>query len=218
MIIALFVIWIFVTNSNNSWKFVSLEIDERKSYFVTEFDVSQKIHLIDIISTKVQRDITIERNETDRFIEVGATDNKEQVLLLDSRRGLYRPAGKDPSLKLWVEEINPSDFSVYKQKTLEDLNSILEGDISNKSYSNTNYYIGYLGNVPDERLKEVSTVGVSYIFFEKENIVVFMNFFNTKYQGCFDSKSSECIFYPEEKLLNKNDIELIIKTIIDNAQ
>jgi hypothetical protein len=201
--------------TENSWTLVPLVEDEYKSFFPLTYNSGEILNIVKYDN----QPISIEKPKKPGYITVGVLDNTSQkVLKIDASRTMYLPEGKDPVFKIWVEKVSPSDYEIYKDEVMEDTNYAEKNKYSVKRSNYKEYYyeIYLRPDLSADALKNAgSSIGGVYIFFPEKNTMAFLNFFNTKYQGCYPD--DKCKFYPDEKVLNVNEVESIVHQMIDSV-
>ncbi|OGD66817.1 hypothetical protein A2442_01700 [Candidatus Campbellbacteria bacterium RIFOXYC2_FULL_35_25] len=206
-----FILW----NKPDSQGMILLENDDYHSFFPKKFDISQDVRIMDLATASTEGGIYINYSTVGSIIKVGEQDNTSDVSILESRRGIYRVPDKDPSFKMWVEKTSQDNFSIYKEKSLEEISSYYDSLVIKKNYENHDYYVYLRKDLSNENLKDKSSIGGAYLFFPEKNIVVYLYFFNTKFQGCLEGKEETCKFNENEKILDESDFVKIIETIIN---
>jgi hypothetical protein len=201
--------------TNSRWVLVPLVEDGYKSFFPLTYHLEETLKIVKYDNEAV----SIEHPEIPGYITIGYLDNSpSKVLTIDAGRTMYLPEGKDPVFKIWVEKVSPSDYNIYKDEVMEDTNYVEKNKYSVKrnNYENNYYEIYLRPDLSADALKNAGgSIGGVYTFFPEKNVVVFMNFFNTTYQGCYPD--DKCKFYADEKVLNMNEIESIVHQMIDSV-
>lgn len=107
------------------------------------------------------------------------SDGKIMVTVINAGRGIYTYPYQDPFLKMHVEQSTDQNFEKDKQTIVSYLES-LANEESNRSdkfeketYQDIEYY-----SVDNKAIKTGGTIGISEIFFPKEQMIVTIYFFN----------------------------------------
>jgi len=207
-----------INNDNREgWSQVSLQNDSYKMFFPQKYIVaSGDILLYDNDSIQKRENVWINPGSSSLFF------------LLENRRALYKPENKDPSFKVWFEQVNNTDYIRYSEFIKEYMAGIkkegenqksklgIDFNYGNFSYNHHDYYIYVmteLGPIP----RIYSSIGEVYVLFPEYNSVYFIDLFNTKYQNCFPDNGPDCKIYDNEKLLSQEEVEDVVKQLIDSV-
>lgn len=127
-----------------------------------------------------------------------------KIKLQQNRRAFYAINGTytPMAFKIWVEQMQTNEdydnYSGFIEKSAE------KTDSPKSSYKNHEYYWNMRNNLTYEYLKNKKTVGVAYVLFPEKNLVVSIDFFNTKYA-------------PNAYLITEEQIKSISKQLIDSV-
>ncbi|HVY01750.1 MAG TPA: hypothetical protein VHA12_03225, partial [Candidatus Nanoarchaeia archaeon] len=124
--------------------------------------------------------------------------------LSENRRTFYaRNDSFSPLVfKLWVEKLeNTENYTQYSEYLVKDAK---RQDTPKLSYKNHDYYVSIRNNMTYDYLKNKKVVGVAYVLFPEDNLVVSINFFNTKYA-------------PNAYIISEDEIKSVCKQLIDST-
>lgn len=152
------------------------------------------------------------------YINIGSLDkNSTKVEVINQRRVIYSPENKDPSFKMWVDTFSEKDYNIYEKESKSDfyvLENLYGQTLKRSSYKNIQYEIYRKSEEKIQDLTKTSSIGGANILFPEKNTAIFITFYNTKYQGCYD-ESQTCEYKQEEKILSLEEMESIIHQLID---
>ena len=194
------------TSPSEGWSFVNIKKDFL-GYYPLSFKEGSQI----LISNE-----TVEGRDN-VYIDLGTEENPKSILLLAQRRALYGIPGKEPTFKLWVEQVDPDYYNIYYEQIQNQTESYKREniDVEKLNYKNYEYYISIRKDLSNnDALKHYSAIGSVYIFNPLLHQVIFINFFNTKWCGGFYGQ--EFKFYEDEKLVSKSEMQSIVQQIIDS--
>ncbi len=196
---------------------IKLEEDQYKNFFISRY--GEGISLISKNGKIEERENTyIEGINYAYTIDLNSGNETTLINITTSRRALYGFPNKDPTFKIWVEEVKPLEYYLYKRAVIKQLKFFEENDDMNSEkllYKNHEYYISLRNNLSLEALKSYNSIGGIYIFLPEKNIVVYIFLFNTKY--CCAFYGEESVFDEGEKLITREEMQSIVEQLIDSV-
>lgn len=136
-------------------------------------------------------------------------DGKTTVTVIKAGRGIYTYPYNEPFLKMHVEQSTEQNFDKDKQTIINYLESLANDQnsrldkVGKETYKGIEYY-----SVDSQALRTGGTIGISEIFFSKEQMIVTIYFFNQN-EGKESYKTLE-----EYKALKTKFIQAIIDSAI----
>ncbi len=141
-------------------------------------------------------------------INMGAQEKEQMFKVLAGRRSFYasKTFTEMPIFKIWTEQVSPEEYPQYQVAIIEQLNGFASSaNLEINSYKNNKYYIYLRKDLTPEGLSGKNSIGGAYVFFPEKNTVLSIYLFNTRYNT------------PDAPLISKEEVDNIIKEIIDSA-
>lgn len=141
-------------------------------------------------------------------INLGTQEQEHIFKILSARRSFFahRTFDEIPVFKIWSEQVASEDFQEYKLTVSEELDSFTFSEVEKENeYKDHDYYTYLRKDLSAEGLKGKNSIGGAYIFFPEKNSVLYIFFFNTRYNT------------PVAYLISDDEITSIVHEIIDSV-
>jgi hypothetical protein len=152
-----------------------------------------------------------------KTVSIGPNVDEEVAFDVISTQGQYLSEERKLALTVSVEEVNASDYELYKEKIWQRYTASSRGGISSQEViRDHDVYLSFREVADNDDTSTMVVMGGGYVFFPENSVVVAYSLYNPRLSACDDIWKPETCTYTEDNTLPTiTDAENIARQILD---